>query len=330
MADNFIDSATNSGATIKTPPTVSSTLAAGGTGTGFDDLVARAYDKMVDFQLRSQVVFRDLADKRPVQQAMPGYAVTFSLYNDLAKATTPLAEVTDLDAAALDDVDQVSVVLKEYGNAVVNTRYVQETAFADVDPAIGNIIAFNMIDSLDSVVSAVLDGAAAGQTEDRNADVIQGTNIRKAVAKLRGDNVVPRQGSLYAAYMHPDVAFDLRNETGALSFEDIRKHTEPNVGAILDQTTGVFGGTYVIETSRAPMASATGPGGEDEYSTFIVGQQALAEACAVEPSVKLGPVVDRLSRFRPIGWYSVCGWALYRTEALRKITSGSTIATNAT
>ena len=120
MADNFIDSASNSGASIKTPPTVSSTLAAGGTGTGFDDLVARAYDRMIDFQLRSQVVFRDLADKRPVQQAMPGYAVTFSLYNDLAQATTPLAEVTDLDAAALDDVDQVSVVLKEYGNVVVN------------------------------------------------------------------------------------------------------------------------------------------------------------------------------------------------------------------
>lgn len=330
MADNFIDSATNSGASIKTPPTVSSTLAAGGTGTGFDDLVARAYDKMVDFQLRSQVVFRDLADKRPVQQAMPGYAVTFSLYNDLAKATTPLAEVTDVDAAALDDVDQVSVILKEYGNAVVNTRYVQETAFADIDPAIGNIIAFNMIDSLDSVVSAVLDGASSGQTEDLDGATFGGTNIRKAVAKLRGDNVVPRQGQLYAAYMHPDVAFDLRSETGALSFEDIRKHTEPNVGAILNQTTGVYGGTYVIETSRAPLSSASASGGEDEYSTFIVGQQALAEACAVEPSVKLGPVVDRLSRFRPIGWYSVCGWALYRTEALRKITSGSTIGANPT
>ncbi len=327
MADNFIDSATNSGASIKTPPTVSSTLAAGGTGTGFDDLVARAYDKMVDFQLRSQVVFRDLADKRPVQQAMPGYAVTFSLYNDLAKATTPLAEVTDLDAAALDDVDQVSVVLKEYGNVVVNTRYVQETAFADVDPAIGNIIAFNMIDSLDSVVSAVLNGASAGQTEDLDGATFGGTNIRKAVAKLRGDNVVPRQGQLYAAYMHPDVAFDLRSETGALSFEDIRKHTEPNVGAILDQTTGVYGGTYVIETPRAPIDDkGDGDATTNEYSTFVLGKQALAEATAVEARSVLGPVVDRLQRFRPLGWHMIAGWSLYRPEAMWKITSTSTIA----
>ncbi len=327
MADYIVNSGTDSGATLTTPIAPTSTYTQGTAGAAYDQLVQRAYDRYVEFALRSQVLFRSYADKRPVQQAMPGYAVTFSLYNDLAAATTPLDELTDVEAAAMDDVDTISVILKEYGNAVVNTRYSVEHAFADIQPAIANILAYNMADSLDKVVAGVLDSTT--QVIDAGGP-LTGEEIRKAVAKLRGDNVIPRNGTLFTTLMHPDVAFDLRNSEGPNSFEDIRKHTEPNVGALLEQTTGVFGGTYVIETSRAPVASATGPGGEDEYSTFVVGQQALAEACAVEPSVRLGPVVDRLSRFRPVGWYSLCGWALYRTEALRKITSGSTIATNAT
>ena len=53
-------------------------------------LVKAAYDRYVEFALRSQPLFRNLADKRPVQQAMPGSSVVFSLYQDLAAATVVL------------------------------------------------------------------------------------------------------------------------------------------------------------------------------------------------------------------------------------------------
>lgn len=296
-------------------------------------LVKAAYDRYVEFALRSQPLFRNLADKRPVQQAMPGSSVVFSLYQDLAAATNTLTETVDPDAVAISDVNTVSVTLNEYGNTVLNTRKLGEFAFSDVDPAVANIVAYNMADSIDQVVVSTLVGGtnviyAGNKTATSGitaSDTIDNADIRKAVAKLRAGNAVPREGMLYAAYIHPEVAHDLRGETGALAFEDIRKYTEPNVGNILNQVTGVLGGAYFVETPRAYSAT-DGASSARNYRTVIAGQQALAEATAVEPGVVIGPVVDKLMRFRPIGWYSLQGWARYREESLYRIESGSSIA----
>ena len=296
-------------------------------------LVQAAYDRYVEFALRSQPLFRNLADKRPVQQAMPGSSVVFSLYQDLAAATGTLTETVDPDAVAISDVNTVSVTLNEYGNTVLNTRKLGEFAFSDVDPAVANIVAYNLADSIVQVVVNTLIGGtnviyAGGKSATSGitaSDTIDNADIRKAVAKLRAANAVPREGMLYAAYIHPEVAHDLRGETGALAFEDIRKYTEPSVGNILNQVTGVLGGAYFVETPRAYVAT-DGASSAKNYRTIIAGQQALAEATAVEPGVVIGPVVDKLMRFRPIGWYSLQGWARYREEALYRIESGSSIA----
>lgn len=296
-------------------------------------LVKTAYDRYVEFALRSQPLFRSLADKRPVQQAMPGSSVVFSLYNDLAAATSTLSETTDPDAVAVSDVTTVSVTLNEYGNVVLQTKRLGEFAFSDVDPGVANLIAYNMANSIDQIVVGVLRqgtnviyGGTRSSTGSITAgDTITSANIRKAVAKLRAANAVPREGMLYAAYIHPEVAHDLRAETGSNAFEDIRKFTDPNVGNILNQTTGVLGGAYFVETPRAYVGT-DGAAGAKVYRTIIAGQQALAEATAVEPNVVVGPVVDKLMRYRPLGWYSLQGWARFREAALYRIETGSSIA----
>ena len=278
-------------------------------------------------------MFRNLADKRPVQQAMPGSSVVFSLYQDLAAATGTLTETTDPDAVAISDVNTVSVTLNEYGNTVLNTRKLGEFAFSDVDPAVANLVASNLADSIDKVVVGVLrqgsnviySGSATATSGVTAAMTLGGAQIRKAVAKLRAGNAVPREGMLYAAYTHPETAHDLRSETGALAFEDIRKYTDPNVGNILNAVTGVLGGAYIVETPRAYVGT-DGASSAKNYRTIIAGQQALAEAVAVEPGIVIGPVVDKLMRFRPVGWYALAGWARFREAALYRIESGSSIA----
>lgn len=307
------------------------------TGTSaMGNLVQAAYDRYVEFALRSQPQFRALADKRPVQQAMPGSSVVFSLYQDMSQATSTLTETTDPDAVAIGNPTQVTVTLAEYGNTVLNTRKLGEFAFSDVDPAIANIVGYNMLDSIDKLVVTVLDGGTnvlfgtggssdpTGTSSVAAEDVIAGADVRKAVSKLRAGKAVPKDGGLYAAYMHPLVAHDLRAETGALAFEDIRKYTEPNVGNVLNAVTGVYGGAYVVETPRA-LSATDGASSETVYRTTVCGQQALAEATAVEPGVVIGPVVDKLMRFRPVGWYSLQGWSVYRQEALYRIESSSSI-----
>lgn len=296
-------------------------------------VVKTAYDRYVEFALRSQPLFRNLADKRPVQQAMPGSSVVFSLYNDLALATTALTEAVDPDSVAISDVSTVSVTLNEYGNVVLNLRKLGELSFADVDPAIANIVAFNMADSIDKIVvdklitgtNVLYSGDATSTVTVDGADTLGGAEIRKAVAKLRTAKAVPKDGMLYAAYVHPEAAHDLRSETGSLSFEDIRKFTDPNVSNLLSLSTGVYGGAYFIETPRA-YVDTDGASSAKVYRTLICGQQALAEATAVEPGVVIGNVVDKLMRQRPIGWYSLQGWSLYRQAAMYRIESGSSIA----
>ena len=300
-------------------------------------LVKAAYDRYVEFALRSQPLMRSLADKRPVQQAMPGSSVVSSIYNDLATATSTLTETTDPDAVALSDVSTVSVTLNEYGNTVLQTRKLGEFAFSDIDPAVANIVAFNMADSLDAVVNTVLVGGTnvlygtggsttpAATNEVAAEDTIAAADVRKVVAKLRANKAVPREGNLYAAYAHPEVTHDLRAETGSGSFDDIRKYTEGNVGNILGGVVGVLHGAYFVETPRAYTAT-DGASSTKVYRTIIAGQQALAEATAVEPGIVIGPVVDKLMRFRPIGWYSLQGWEIYRQAALYRIETGSSIA----
>ena len=61
------------------------------------------------------------------------------------------------------------------------------------------------------------------------------------------------------------------------------------------------------------------------YNTYVLGQQALAEAVWKEPGIEFGNVVDKLNRFRPVGWHGIINWAVYRQEALYRIETSSSI-----
>ena len=70
----------------------------GGTAGGAG-LVQKAYDRLLEFALRSEPLIRSVADKRPARQAIPGSTVVLQRYVDLSAATTALTETTDPDAA---------------------------------------------------------------------------------------------------------------------------------------------------------------------------------------------------------------------------------------
>lgn len=302
--------------------------------TGLTNLVQTAYDRYVEMALRSQPLIRDIADKRPVQQAMPGSSVVFQIYQDLAQATSTLTENVDPDAVAISNTNTVSVTLNEYGNAALLTRKLGLFSLSDVDPAAADIIAYNLADSLDAVANTTLRGGSnvryARDTSDtpsstatvEDTDLISLTDIRYCVSKLRAGLAVPRQGSLYACYIHPEVSHDIRSETTGGGFQDLHKYDASE--NFWPGFIGTIDGAYFIETPR--MYNATdGASSARVFRTILVGKQALAEAVAEEPHVVIGPVTDKLMRARPIGWYGVLGWARYRAAALWRIESSSSI-----
>jgi hypothetical protein len=127
----------------------------GGT-VGAAGLVQKAYDRLLEFALRSEPLIRSVADKRPARQAIPGSTVVLQRYVDLDSATSTLTETTDPDAVALTTPTLTTITLAEYGNAVLVTRALELFSLADVDPAIANIIAYNLADSIDKVAMTEL------------------------------------------------------------------------------------------------------------------------------------------------------------------------------
>jgi N4-gp56 family major capsid protein len=297
-------------------------------------LVQKAYDRLVEFELRSTPLLRSVADKKPARQAMPGSSVALQIYTDLAKATTALSEEVDPSAVALGTPSIVNVTLNEYGNATLVSRKLQLMSLADVDPAVANIIAFNMADSIDDLAqTALLTGTnviyatggttvattTSGITSD---DTITAADIRKAVAKLRTNKANGRKGSMYWCGIHPEVSHDLRAQSGSANWR--LPHEYSAAENIWAGEIGNFEGAYFVESPRLAKR-ANGASSINTYATFICGQQALAEAVAEEPHVVIGPVVDRLMRQRPIGWYGVLGHAVYRNDALFRIESASAL-----
>ena len=282
----------------------------GGTAGGAG-VVQTAYDRLLEFALRSEPLIRSVADKTPARQTAPGATVVLQKYADLAATTATLTETTDPDSVALGTPTSVTITLNEYGNAVLVTRALELFSLADVDPAIANIIAFNLADSIDQVAQNVLRQGTnviyAGATATNTATItaaatLTSANVRKSVAKLRANKSVARKGNLYWAGIHPEVSHDLRSETGSAGW------LLPNqYGSSQDRLwageIGTYEGAFFVESPRMYKAQdgASGTAANSVYRTIFAGQQAMAQAVAEEPHVVIGPVVDKLMRHRPMG-----------------------------
>lgn len=304
----------------------------GGTA-GSAGLVQKAYDKSIEFALRDEPLIRAVADKRPVSPTNNGNVVVLQKYADLANATTALTEATDIDGVTIGTPTSVTITMQEFGNATTNTRALQLFSLNAVDPDIVTLMARNQADSIDALAMTALRGGTnviySGSTATSTATItaaatLSTANIAKAVAKLRGNKASGKRGSEFWAGVHPDVAHDLMLESSAAGW------VVPNAYGISQDRIwageiGRYKGAYFVESPR--LYSATdGAASAKVYRTILAGQQALAEAVAEEPHTVIGPVTDKLNRFRPIGWYGVLGFARFREEALYRIESGSSIA----
>jgi len=306
--------------------------------TAMSNLVQTAYDRALEFALRAQPTFRMIVDKKPVAQAMPGSSVVFEIYQDLAQQITPLNELVDPDAVAAGQPATVSVTLNEYGNAILVSNKLDLFSFTDVTAGLVNQVAWNLIDSVDLIVQNVLQaGTQVIRVNGANTNLYNGgtTNnvtaasiynsqaVRLAVAKLRFQKVHPNKGSFYTTYISPEVSLDLRAETGAAAWRD--PHNYSSAGNIWAGEIGEYEGSVFIETPRVNYTLNANGTPANVFQTYTVGQQALAEAVAEEFHTVRGPVVDKLTRFQPLGWYGVAGWSLYRPEALIRTESSSSV-----
>lgn len=305
------------------------------TGTSaLSNTVLSAVDQYVRAELRHQPLLRSVADTRPVSVDRPGSSVALYIHSDLAPATSALSETVDPDFVALPNPTSVTLTPVEYGNATVTTIKAKATSFADIDPYQMDAIAYNMRDSLDILVRDVISAgtnvryATGGATDPTSTvtveaeDVISSADVRYVVSKLRSQAAQGKRGDLYWCGIHPDVAHDLRSETGAGAWRDSHQYAAP--GVFWPGELGEYEGAFFVESARMKSA-ADGASGRTVFRTIFAGKEALAEGVQVEPEVRVGVIPDRLNRFFPLGWYGYLGWVRFREEALYRIESSSSI-----
>lgn len=310
------------------------------TTTASLDFDQTMWDRAIYYPLRSELYYDRFADVG-VTDAAPdkGATVTFTKFNDLAAATTPLNEVTDIDAVALSDA-QVSLTLAEYGNAVVTTFRVRATSFIELDRPTANIIGYNAGLSLDTIAGNIFQAGtniryqstAVSRVTVGAAMTLTAAAVRRAYTDLSAANVATFNG-YYAAMIHPHVSYDLRGETGAAAWRDPHTYSQPQ--QIWTGEMGEFEGFRFVVSPRAPLFADAGVGGTvDVYRSLFFGRQAMAKAYSnyegrgAYPIVIMGPVIDRLKRLQPVGWHFFGAYGMFRQEALRAVESSSSIGAN--
>ena len=315
------------------------------TGTGDVSSDTAAFQQLAYFAFRSQPMYDMIADVRSTAQTHNGASVQFNIYDNMAQATSALTETSDVTAVALGD-STVVVTLAEYGNAVITTAKLRGTSFLNVDADAANIIGYNMVDSIDKLVSNVANAGtnviyAQGSMGSRptsrvgiaDAATFGAQEGRQAVAELRTASAPGFENGNYIGLVHPDVSYDLREQTAVTDV--IQYQIRQEGAAVRNGSIGVFGGIEWIENPRAPILDDAGATGTTNvYQTLVAGRQALAKAFSrapgfgEDPSVVFGPVTDTLRRFHPVGWYHLVGHAIFRQAALQRIESSSSIGDN--
>lgn len=305
------------------------------TGGYSDNTVKGAYDLLFRWALNEMPQYRQFVDVRPQRPTMNGSSVTLELNNFFSEATvtaakTPLSEEADVDATKMPATSTVVLTPLEYGFANVRTLKLANRTMVPIDPVIARAVADHMRKVVDELIQDEFANATNKQYSGTGnaaiadvtaTDTLTADNVRQNVLNLRVRQSIPWFGDMYAVGCHPSVVYELRRETGSGGWRVPNEYgaSQENIwrGEI-----GAFEGARFVENARTRV-SADGTTGAKVARTYFLGREALAEAVVTEPHVVLGPVVDRLLRFRPIGWYGDFDQAIFRNQSLIVNYSGS-------
>ena len=314
------------------------------TGGWSDNAVKAAYALAFDWALRHNRVLEPLVDFQPRQVAHPGSSITVQLNNyysttDVVNATTPLDEETDVTAVKLPGTTTVTFTPKEYGFANEWTIKLSKRGLTPVEPVIAQAVAAHCKDTIDYLVQTTMrsgsnvtrpSGRAATNAIVQNAtDYYKATMIRQAVTALRGRAAQPRDGGFYLGVLHPNAIHDLREETGSGSWR-VPKEYGTDQTHIYNGEFGEFEGVRFISTATLFRAADNdGATSAKVLRGFILGKEALGKAVVSDPTTVMSPVIDKLERFRGLGWKADLDYQVYRGAALQRLEGASSIDSTA-
>jgi N4-gp56 family major capsid protein len=292
--------------------------------------VTKAYDLAVYPSLRPELIFDQFATVRGSQTTHRGGSVRFSFVEDIAEQTTPLLENIDVDSTTISS-KALTVNMREYGTAVTNTALIRGTSMISLDPLIAERVGYNAGRSIDTIARVALDQTSVTYDDGSVGNVasigsattyLNGGMLRDGVAELQKDNVRPFSGGAYVAVISPYQAQHLKSDTTDTGWRYTVGRNEGMAGnSIFMGEIGMYEGVRIIVNNHL-----TSMGGG-----YLMGAEALAKAYSSAPGfgpmphTVVSPVVDKLKRFASVGWYSLCGYSIFRPDALLHVATYPTL-----
>jgi N4-gp56 family major capsid protein len=268
-----------------------------------------------------------------------GKTVYFNRFTPLAKATSALTEATNPSAVNLSSTI-VSATIAEYGSYVQLSSLYDMTTIDDRNMEALEVVAQNAGETLDQLVLNELDGGGTVQIANAVAavssiaatDIIDGADIRKAVATLDANKAKTFEDGYYKGIIPVDVVYDLRADSEWL---DAFRYTD--AANIRNGEVGTLHGVRFYKTNNQLIDADAGAGNVDVYSTFIVGKESYgALSLEGQPGSRIivkkpsaGDTSNPLDMFSTLGWKAFFVAKVLNSSWVIQLKSASSIGSNA-
>ena len=297
--------------TGQTNSAYNSTTKTGGTYTAAQDLspeMKTFYDKNLIRLAEPELVHDQFGQKRPIPGGN-GKVIEFRKFNALP--SVPADRILDegiTPNGQFYGVTAITAKIEQYGGYITLSDMLNLTAYDNNMQEVMKLLATQAGQVSDKITRDILAagtnvsyaGTAAARTDLTSSSVLTIEDIKKAVRKLKRVNAKTINGS-YVAIVHPDVAYDLMQDS-----EWIDANQYAGSGAIFNGEIGKMYGVRFVETT---MAKIVKPSTLPIYCTLVLGENAFGVTSinngGIETIVKQlgsGGTADPLNQRSTVGW----------------------------
>jgi len=273
--------------------------------------------------LKQKLVWHKTAKVHPVSKGANSKTVIFRGFNRLALALTPLNEGITPAGSNLT-MNAITAVLSQYGDFTTITDITEFLYDRSMIKDASDVLGVQSSETMDTVIMNVVaagtnvvygDGTVATRATITTAMKLTSVLITRAVRFMERNNVekfgaMPMIGNAYACVAHPDVIYDLRQDTNWVSAVNYSSPTpgNDNRGDLFTGELGYWQGARVISTTMSPVYAAAGFSAQNIYGTLVYGKGAYAVsefAGGLKTYIHTGGVQDTSD---PLEQRSTVGW----------------------
>lgn len=130
--------------------------------------------------------------------------------------------------------------------------------------------------TVDTLIRLEFDAGSATTSTTLVGANLSAADFRKMSMLLRGNDVMPKVGGVFAGLGHPFVLYDMIADTATGGYIDLHKHTANSVEPLFGDNADDFGQINGVRVGISTNVGVSGTGATTAYWTYVVGKGAVA------------------------------------------------------